>query len=65
MKALVLEEHNRLAYRDFPDPTPGPDEVLVQVEACGICGSDVHGMDVADLCTTNSEVSNHTRIEHV
>ena len=26
-------------------PTVGPDEVLVRVEACGICGSDVHGYD--------------------
>ncbi|HEX9115058.1 MAG TPA: galactitol-1-phosphate 5-dehydrogenase [Anaerolineae bacterium] len=29
----------------MPDPVPGPDEVLVAVKACGICGSDVHGMD--------------------
>ena len=27
------------------DPQVGPDDVLVQVKACGICGSDVHGMD--------------------
>lgn len=26
-------------------PRPGPDDVLVKVEACGICGSDVHGYD--------------------
>lgn len=45
MKALVLDEYNQLNYREFPDPEPGPDEVLVQVKACGICGSDVHGMD--------------------
>lgn len=30
---------------DFPVPTPGPHEVLVRVEACGICGSDVRGYD--------------------
>jgi 2-desacetyl-2-hydroxyethyl bacteriochlorophyllide A dehydrogenase len=45
MKALVLEEYNKLNYKDVPDPEPGPDEVLIQVKACGICGSDVHGMD--------------------
>ena len=45
MKALVLEEYNKLAYRDFEDPHPAPDEVLIHVKACGICGSDVHGMD--------------------
>jgi L-iditol 2-dehydrogenase len=45
MKALVLEEYMKLVYRDVPDPVPGPDEVLIQVKAAGICGSDVHGMD--------------------
>ncbi len=45
MKALVLEEYNKLVYKDFPDPKVGDDEVLVKVEAAGICGSDVHGMD--------------------
>lgn len=45
MKALVLEEYKRFAHKDMPAPEPGPDEVLISVKACGICGSDVHGMD--------------------
>lgn len=45
MKALVLEDYNKLVYRDYPDPVVAGDEVLVKVEAAGICGSDVHGMD--------------------
>lgn len=45
MKALVLDEYNQLNYRDFPDPIIQSDEVLIEVKACGICGSDVHGMD--------------------
>lgn len=45
MKALVLEEYMKLVYKDVPMPEYGPDEVLIQVKACGICGSDVHGMD--------------------
>lgn len=45
MKALVLVEYNRLEIREVPRPEPGPGEVLVRVKACGICGSDVHGMD--------------------
>src|SRR5512147_1934281 len=44
MKALVLREYGKLAYEDVPRPRVAPDEVLVKVEACGICGSDVHGM---------------------
>jgi len=30
---------------DMPEPEIGPDDVLVRVRACGICGSDVHGLD--------------------
>jgi L-iditol 2-dehydrogenase len=45
MKALVLSEYNRLEYRDVPEPQLGAEDVLIQVKACGICGSDVHGMD--------------------
>lgn len=45
MKALVLDDYNKLNYRDFPDPEILADEVLVEVKACGICGSDVHGFD--------------------
>jgi L-iditol 2-dehydrogenase len=45
MKALVLKEYCRFAIEDFPVPTLQPGDVLVRVRACGICGSDVHGMD--------------------
>jgi len=45
MKALVLEEYHRFVYRDVPVPAVGPEDVLVEVKACGICGADVHGMD--------------------
>lgn len=45
MKALVLKEYKKFAFEDVPDPKPEAKEVLVAVKACGICGSDVHGMD--------------------
>lgn len=32
----------RIEMRQYDIPTPGPDEVLLEVKACGICGSDVH-----------------------
>ncbi|TET86104.1 MAG: alcohol dehydrogenase, partial [Anaerolineales bacterium] len=32
----------RLEIREYDIPTPGPSEILLQVKACGICGSDVH-----------------------
>ena len=45
MKALVLKDYNQFSYEEVPTPVPAADEVLVAVKACGICGSDVHGMD--------------------
>ncbi len=45
MKALVLKEYGRLVIEDWAVPELQPDEVLVRVRACGICGSDVHGLD--------------------
>jgi len=42
MRAAVLTEPNRFELRDRPRPEPGPDEVLVGIDAVGICGSDVH-----------------------
>jgi L-iditol 2-dehydrogenase len=45
MKALLLSQYNQLDVADVPAPVPGPEEILVRVAACGICGSDVHGYD--------------------
>jgi L-iditol 2-dehydrogenase len=45
MKALLLTEYKNLNLVDFPQPEMGPEDVLVRVRACGICGSDVHGFD--------------------
>ncbi len=45
MKALLLSEYKHLALTDMPEPEIGPEEVLIRVKACGICGSDVHGYD--------------------
>lgn len=42
MKALVYTGHSQMEYRDEPDPVPANGEVLVRVEAVGICGSDMH-----------------------
>ncbi|NLC56142.1 MAG: alcohol dehydrogenase catalytic domain-containing protein [Armatimonadetes bacterium] len=31
-----------LELREVPEPVPGPGEVLIEVKACGICGTDLH-----------------------
>ena len=46
MRAAVYEGEGRLVVRDVADPTPAPDEVLIEVEACGVCGSDVQIINV-------------------
>jgi L-iditol 2-dehydrogenase len=45
MKALTLKAYNQFEFSDAPDPEIEENEVLIAVKACGICGSDIHGMD--------------------
>ena len=42
MKAAVFYEKHDLRIEDMPVPVPKDDEVLIEVKACGICGTDVH-----------------------
>src|SRR5262245_37905307 len=47
MRAAVARD-GQLRIDDIPDPVPGPGEALVRVQACGICGSDLHALRYAD-----------------
>src|SRR5947209_8627450 len=40
MRGLVFLGDRQVALRTFPDPTPGPDEVIIGMQASGLCGSD-------------------------
>ncbi|MEW5708762.1 MAG: galactitol-1-phosphate 5-dehydrogenase [Pseudomonadota bacterium] len=42
MKALVYTAPKQMLYRDEPEPPVGPGEVLLGIDAVGICGSDMH-----------------------
>jgi L-iditol 2-dehydrogenase len=42
MRAAVLAGVGRLEIRDVPRPNPRADEVLLRVEAVGLCGTDLH-----------------------
>jgi 2-desacetyl-2-hydroxyethyl bacteriochlorophyllide A dehydrogenase len=42
MKALVYTAPNEVTYRDEPEPQFGAVDVLIEVDAVGICGSDMH-----------------------
>jgi L-iditol 2-dehydrogenase len=45
MQALLLTKYRELTLTNCERPIVGPNDVLVRVAACGICGSDVHGYD--------------------
>ena len=46
MKAAVLHQFKKpLAIEEVTRPTPGPGEVLIEIEACGVCHSDLHVAD--------------------
>ena len=49
MKAAVFVEKEKIEIQDIPRPEIGPDEVLLKVEYCGICGSDVHAYKSGQL----------------
>ncbi|MEB3372347.1 zinc-dependent alcohol dehydrogenase family protein [Saccharopolyspora mangrovi] len=42
MKGAVFLGDRKVELREFPDPEPGPGEVIVQTRASGMCGSDLH-----------------------
>lgn len=43
MRALVFHGPWDIRVEERPDPTPGPDDALIEIVATGICGSDIHG----------------------
>ncbi|TKK87842.1 zinc-binding alcohol dehydrogenase family protein [Herbidospora galbida] len=45
MNAWVVARPGTLEFTRLPVPEPGPDEVLVQVEVCGVCRTDLHLRD--------------------
>ncbi len=42
MRGVVFLGDRKLELREFPDPTPGPGEVIIAIKASGMCGSDLH-----------------------
>src|SRR5436305_1687474 len=42
MRGVVFQGERQLELMNFPDPTPGEGEVVVEMKASGMCGSDLH-----------------------
>jgi alcohol dehydrogenase, propanol-preferring len=46
MRAMVLEQpRTSLALHELPMPRPGPGQIRIDVEACGVCRTDLHVVD--------------------
>jgi 2-desacetyl-2-hydroxyethyl bacteriochlorophyllide A dehydrogenase len=45
MRAIVLDRPGSYRVAQVPDPAPGQGQIVVRVDACGICGTDIHIMD--------------------
>ena len=41
MKGIVFLGQQKLEIQEFEEPTPGPDEVILEIKASGMCGSDL------------------------
>jgi 2-desacetyl-2-hydroxyethyl bacteriochlorophyllide A dehydrogenase len=48
MKGMVFKGNRQIELMDFPDPTPGPGEVVLEIKASGMCGSDLKFYRAAD-----------------
>ena len=42
MQAALVTGHHKIELREFPDPEPEPSKAVVQIDYCGICGTDLH-----------------------
>jgi threonine dehydrogenase-like Zn-dependent dehydrogenase len=42
VRGIVFEGQRRVSVKEFPDPKPGPSEIVLRVTASGMCGSDLH-----------------------
>ena len=49
MKAVVFLGNRQLELQEFPDPSPGPGEVVIEIKASGMCGSDLKAYRARDI----------------
>lgn len=55
MKAIMLHGPNDLRFDDLPEPHPGPDDVVIRLRACGICGTDIAFAAVGGMTGPSAE----------
>lgn len=65
MRALQLESFGRMAVIELPEPTPGAGEVVLEITATGICGSDIHGFTGENGRRVPGQVMGHESVGHI
>jgi len=60
MKAAVFHEPNKpMTIEDIKEPTPGPDDLILKVRNCGICGTDLHMTKQSSMTVPPNTVMGH------
>lgn len=59
IKAAVVHSPYNIGLAEVPLPEPGPDDIVIRVVACGICGSDVHCFEGKHFMVTFPRVLGH------
>jgi threonine dehydrogenase-like Zn-dependent dehydrogenase len=59
MQGIVFQGNRTLELKHFPDPTPGPGEVVLEIKASGMCGSDLHVYRAQHHESTSSIIGGH------
>lgn len=65
MRVLVLEDWWTLVVAERPDPVPADDQVLLEIHATGICGSDIHGFTGATGRRQVGQVMGHETVGRI
>ncbi len=59
MKGVVFTGDRQLELRDFPDPEPSEDDVVIEIKASGMCGSDLHVYRSSDEALVGKYIAGH------
>lgn len=65
MRALVLEDWWKLVVAQRPDPVPTDNQVLIEVLATGICGSDLHGLTGENGRREHGQIMGHETVGRI
>lgn len=59
MRGVAFSGDCTIEFIDVPDPTPGPGDVVIEVKASGMCGSDLHYYRAPKQSASNSIIRGH------